>query len=62
MRSNYSDQEKQSWTEIGTALNSENVDDPITLRDYSWVTEDGKIDEVSFCKSFVASNPIKCVN
>lgn len=43
-------------------MNSENVDDPITLRDYSWITEDGKIDEVSFCKSFVASNPIKCVN
>ena len=43
-------------------MNSENVDDPITLRDYSWITEDGKIDEVSFCKSFVASNPIKCIN
>ena len=62
MKNNYSEQEKQSWTEIGTALNSENVDDPITLRDYSWITEDGKINEVSFCKSFVASNPIKCVN
>lgn len=44
------------------ALNNECVDNPIEIRDYSWIDEDGKIDEIAFCKAYVSSHPVKCVN
>lgn len=34
----------------------------MVFNDYSWITEDDKIDEVAFCRSYVVSHPIKCVN
>lgn len=30
--------------------------------DYSWLDEDGKIDEVAFCRSYANIKPLKCVN
>ena len=44
------------------ALNNECVDNPIEIKDYSWIDDDGKIDEIAFCKAYVSSHPVKCVN